>query len=149
MKNIRFYTIAVLFGKLPTPKVNPCLHMDFRYSTFDIGSHVISCDKWLLNWIVFENRSLASYFKNRNYNWKIKLFIDFHELKKDIQTESKIKNIIWCILSPSCCFELRTNDEIIVIGWLGNNWELVLNLSADVLLVFYLYSWNPVTKTFF
>ena len=43
MKNIRFYTIAVLFGKLPTPKVNRCLHMDIRYSTFDIGSHVISC----------------------------------------------------------------------------------------------------------
>ena len=36
MKNIRFYTIAVLFGKLPTPKVNRCLHMDIRYSTFDI-----------------------------------------------------------------------------------------------------------------
>ena len=43
MKNIRFYTIAVLFAKLPTPKVNRCLHMDIRYSTFDIGSHVISC----------------------------------------------------------------------------------------------------------
>ena len=43
MKNIQFYTIAVLFGKLPTPKVNRCLHMDIRYSTFDIGSHVISC----------------------------------------------------------------------------------------------------------
>ena len=43
MKNIRFYTIAVLVDKLPTPKVNRCLHMDIRYSTFDIGSHVISC----------------------------------------------------------------------------------------------------------
>ena len=43
MKNIRFYSIAVLFGKLPTPKVNHCLHIDIRYSTFDIGSHVISC----------------------------------------------------------------------------------------------------------
>ena len=42
MKNIRFYTIAVLFGMLPTPKVNR-LHKDNRYSTFDIGSHVISC----------------------------------------------------------------------------------------------------------
>ena len=42
MKNIRFYTIAVLFGKLPTPKVNRS-HMDIRYSTLDIGSHVISC----------------------------------------------------------------------------------------------------------
>ena len=31
MKNIRFYTIAVLFGKLPTPKVNRCLHMDIRH----------------------------------------------------------------------------------------------------------------------
>ena len=43
MKNIRFYTIAVLFGKQPTPKVNRCIHMDIRYSTFGIGSHVISC----------------------------------------------------------------------------------------------------------
>ena len=43
MKNIRFYTIAVLFGRLLTPKVNRCLYMDIRYSTFDIGSHVISC----------------------------------------------------------------------------------------------------------
>ena len=43
MKNNQFYTIAVLFGKLPTPNVNRCLHMDIRYSTFDIGSHVISC----------------------------------------------------------------------------------------------------------
>ena len=33
MKNIRFYTIAVLFAHLPTPKRNRCLH-------FDIGSHV-------------------------------------------------------------------------------------------------------------
>ena len=41
VKNIRFYTIAVLFGKLSTPKVG--LHMDIRYSTFDIRSHVISC----------------------------------------------------------------------------------------------------------
>ena len=49
MKNIRFYTIAVLFDKLPTPKVNRCLHMDIRYSTFDIGSHVISClREWLI-----------------------------------------------------------------------------------------------------
>ena len=37
-EKIRFYTIAVLFGRLPTPKVNRCL-----YSTFDIRSHVISC----------------------------------------------------------------------------------------------------------
>ena len=43
MKNIQFYTIAVLFDMLPTPKVNRCLQMDIRYSTFDIGSHVISC----------------------------------------------------------------------------------------------------------
>ena len=43
MKNIRFYTIAVLFEKLPTPKVNRYLQMDIRYPTFDIGSHVISC----------------------------------------------------------------------------------------------------------
>ena len=28
MKNIRFYTIAVLFDKQFTPKVNRCLHMD-------------------------------------------------------------------------------------------------------------------------
>ena len=40
---ILYYTIAVLFGKLPSPKVNHCSHMDIRYSTFDIGSHVISC----------------------------------------------------------------------------------------------------------
>ena len=39
MKNIRFYTIAVLFDRQLTPKVNRCLHMDIRYSTFDIGSH--------------------------------------------------------------------------------------------------------------
>ena len=39
MKNIRFYTIAVLFDRQLTPKVNR-LHMDIRYST-DIGSHVI------------------------------------------------------------------------------------------------------------
>ena len=43
MKNIRFYTIAVLFDRQLTSKVNRCLHMDIRYSTFDIGSHVISC----------------------------------------------------------------------------------------------------------
>ena len=43
MKNIRFYTIAVLFGKLLTPKVNRFLYIDIRYSTFDIVSHVISC----------------------------------------------------------------------------------------------------------
>ena len=43
MKNIRFYTIAVLFGELFTPKVNRCLYIDIRYSTFDIVSHVISC----------------------------------------------------------------------------------------------------------
>ena len=43
MKNIRFYTIAVLFDRQLTPKVNRCFHMDIRYSTFDIGSHVISC----------------------------------------------------------------------------------------------------------
>ena len=43
MKNIQFYTIAMLFNKLPTPKVYRCLQMDIRYSTFDIGSHVISC----------------------------------------------------------------------------------------------------------
>ena len=41
MKNIRFYTIAVLFDKQLTPKVKGCLHMDIRH--FDIGSHVISC----------------------------------------------------------------------------------------------------------
>ena len=28
MKNIRFYTIAVLFANMPTPKVNRCLHVD-------------------------------------------------------------------------------------------------------------------------
>ena len=39
MKNIRFYTIAVLFGKLPISKVDRCLHKDIQYSTFDIGSH--------------------------------------------------------------------------------------------------------------
>ena len=43
MKNIRFYTIAVLFDRQITPKFNRCLYMDIRYSTFDIGSHVISC----------------------------------------------------------------------------------------------------------
>ena len=43
MKNIRFQTIAVLFAKLPTPRGNRCLHVDMRFSTFDIGSHVISC----------------------------------------------------------------------------------------------------------
>ena len=43
MKNIRFHAIAVLFAKLPTPKDNRCLHVDMRFSTFDIGSHVISC----------------------------------------------------------------------------------------------------------
>ena len=43
MKNIRFYTIAVLFDRQITPKVNRCLHTDIRYSTFDIVSHVISC----------------------------------------------------------------------------------------------------------
>ena len=48
MKNIRFYTIAVC-GKLSTPKVNRCLHMDIRYSTFDIGSHVISCLRELVH----------------------------------------------------------------------------------------------------
>ena len=42
-ENIRFHTIAVLFAKLPTPKDNRCLHVDMRFSTFDIGSHVISC----------------------------------------------------------------------------------------------------------
>ena len=31
MKNIQFYTIAVLFSKLPTPKVNRFLHKDIRY----------------------------------------------------------------------------------------------------------------------
>ena len=36
MKNIKFYTIAVLFGKLPTPKVNCCLYMNIQYLTFDI-----------------------------------------------------------------------------------------------------------------
>ena len=41
-KNIRLYTNAVLFGKLPTPKVNHCLHMNIQYLTFDIRSHVIS-----------------------------------------------------------------------------------------------------------
>ena len=41
MKNIRFYTIAMLFDRQLTPKVNRCLHIDIRYSTFDIGSHVI------------------------------------------------------------------------------------------------------------
>ena len=48
MKSIRFYTIAVLFAKLQikgkaNPKGNRCLHVDMRFSTFDIGSHVISC----------------------------------------------------------------------------------------------------------
>ena len=43
MKNIRFHIIAGLFAKLPTPNGNRCLHVDIRYSTFDIGSHVISC----------------------------------------------------------------------------------------------------------
>ena len=38
MKNIWFYTIAVLFDRQLTPKVNRCLHMDIQYSTFDIGS---------------------------------------------------------------------------------------------------------------
>ena len=42
MKNIRFYTIAVLFAHLTTPKGNH-LHEDIWYSSFDIGSHVISC----------------------------------------------------------------------------------------------------------
>ena len=36
MKNILFYTIAVLFSHFPTPKRNRCVH-------FDIGSHVIIC----------------------------------------------------------------------------------------------------------
>ena len=35
-EKILFYTITVLFGKLPTPKVNRCLHIDIRYSTFDM-----------------------------------------------------------------------------------------------------------------
>ena len=43
MKNIRFYTITVLFANLPTPKGNRCLHVDILYLTYDIGSHVISC----------------------------------------------------------------------------------------------------------
>ena len=38
MKNIQFYTIDVLFAKLPTPKGNHCLHVDIWYSTLDIGS---------------------------------------------------------------------------------------------------------------
>ena len=42
-----------------------------------------------------------------------------------------------------------TNDEIIVNGWLGNNWELVLNLSADVLLVFYFIFSKPSYKNIF
>ena len=55
MKNIRFYTIAVLFDRQLTPKVNLCLHMDIRYSTFDIGSHVISfLREWLFtHWVAF------------------------------------------------------------------------------------------------
>ena len=36
MKNILFYTIAVLFDRQVTPKVNRCFHIDIRYSTFDI-----------------------------------------------------------------------------------------------------------------
>ena len=31
MKNIRFYTIAVLFDRQVTPKVNRCLHMDIGF----------------------------------------------------------------------------------------------------------------------
>ena len=52
-KNIRFYTIAVLFDKLPTPKVNRCLHMDIRYSTFDMGSHVMSCLRESVEFVIF------------------------------------------------------------------------------------------------
>ena len=53
-----------------------------------------------------------------------------------------------------CCQKLFvvfiwTNDEIIVNGWLGNNWELVLNLSADVLLVFYFIFSKPSYKNIF
>ena len=43
MKNIRFYTKAMLFDRQVTPKVNRCLYTDIRYSTFDVVSHVISC----------------------------------------------------------------------------------------------------------
>ena len=53
MKNIRFYTIAVLFDKQPTPKGSCCLYVDIWYLTFDIGSHVISClrESWsILQW---------------------------------------------------------------------------------------------------
>ena len=50
MKNIRFHTIAVLFANLPTSKGNRCLHVDMRFSTFDIGSHVIS---YVCTYIVF------------------------------------------------------------------------------------------------
>ena len=32
IKNIRFYSIATLFDRQLTPKVNRCLHMDIRHS---------------------------------------------------------------------------------------------------------------------
>ena len=66
MKNIRFYTIAVLFDKLPTPNVNR-LYMDIRYSTFDIGRHVISC---LREWS--SPFSLVIIFNSRH--WKFYIF---------------------------------------------------------------------------
>ena len=37
IKNIRFYTIAVLFDRQVTPKVNRCLCTDIRYSTLGLG----------------------------------------------------------------------------------------------------------------
>ena len=66
MKNIRFYTIAVLFDKLPTPKVNRCLHMDIWYSTFDIGSHVMSC---LREYYIIFKDNLSRDFRYQISNW--------------------------------------------------------------------------------
>ena len=75
MKNIRFYTITVLFDKLPTPKVNRCLHMDIRYSTFDIGSHVISCLRELGCIIVVNSGILGRFWSIIQiflYEWNFK-----------------------------------------------------------------------------
>ena len=57
MKNIRFYTIAVLFGKLPTPKVNCCLHMNiifniwYRKSQDKLSSRI--CEKLCFDYLYF------------------------------------------------------------------------------------------------
>ena len=114
MKNIRFYNIAVLFDKQLTPEVNRCLHMDIRYSTFDIGSHMISC---LREWAGHLYQTRCQSWSKIRQNLVLSTFIihsmnvNFHLQHRRFIAEAKEKEPEVLIIGDSL-IQLMAQDEV-------------------------------------